>query len=141
MFNIFSCKHKSQYFFSSLNSNLLDMRNLEEQVKKAYCYQNFEWIVLVHDLKNFANSWPSDSNFKSFSRSLEQFFLMVGKNNFGNKILVPALKTKRKALQICILQGWHIDIIHISNNMKCSFIFYENKIICVCHNWIDLHST
>ena len=35
------------------------------------------------DLKNFANSRPSAS---SFSRSLEQFFLTVGQNNFGNKI-------------------------------------------------------
>ena len=26
------------------------------------------------------------SNFKSFSQSLEQFFLTVGQNNFGNKI-------------------------------------------------------
>ena len=33
-----------------------------------------------------ANSRPSASNFKSFSRSLEQFFLTVGQNNFGNKI-------------------------------------------------------
>ena len=38
------------------------------------------------NLKNFANSWPSASNFKSFSRSLEQFFLTVGQNKFGNKI-------------------------------------------------------
>ena len=39
------------------------------------------------DLKNFANSRPSASNFKSFSRSLEKFFLTaVGQNNFGNKI-------------------------------------------------------
>ena len=38
------------------------------------------------DLKTFANSWPSASNFKGFSRSLEQFFLTVGQNNFGNKI-------------------------------------------------------
>ena len=30
--------------------------------------------------------WPSTSNFKSFSRSLEHFFLTVGPNNFGNKI-------------------------------------------------------
>jgi hypothetical protein len=42
------------------------------------------------DLKNFANSQPSASNFKSFSRSVEQFFLTVGKNNYGNKI--PGLK-------------------------------------------------
>ena len=31
-------------------------------------------------------TFPSVSNFKSFSRSLEQFFLTVGQNNFGNKI-------------------------------------------------------
>ena len=37
-------------------------------------------------LKNFANSRPSASKFKSFSRSLKHFFLTVGQNNFGNKI-------------------------------------------------------
>ena len=36
--------------------------------------------------KFFANSRPSASNFKRFSRSLEQFLLTVGQNNFGNKI-------------------------------------------------------
>ena len=36
--------------------------------------------------ENFANSPPSASNFKSFSRELEQFFLTVVQNNFGNKI-------------------------------------------------------
>ena len=40
----------------------------------------------LSDLKHFENSWPSASNFKSFSRSLEQFFLTVGQNNFGSKI-------------------------------------------------------
>ena len=34
----------------------------------------------------FAGSQPSASNFKSFSRSLAQFFLTVGKNNFENKM-------------------------------------------------------
>ena len=67
------------------------MRNLQEQVKKAFCYQKLFWPYTVwincsSDLKNFANSRPSVSNFKSFSRSLEQFFLTVGQNNFGNKI-------------------------------------------------------
>ena len=38
------------------------------------------------NLKIFENSRPSASNFKSFSRSLEHFFLTVGQNNFGNKI-------------------------------------------------------
>ena len=38
------------------------------------------------DLKIFENSRLSALNFKSFSRSLEHFFLTVGQNNFGNKI-------------------------------------------------------
>ena len=38
------------------------------------------------DLKNLENSRLPASNFKSFSRSLEHFFLTVGQNNFGNKI-------------------------------------------------------
>ena len=67
------------------------MRNLHEQVKKAFCYQKLFWPFTVwinrsSDLKNFANSLPSASNFKSFSRSPEQPFLTVGQNNFGNKI-------------------------------------------------------
>ena len=38
--------------------------------------------------KQFMKSFvrPSASIFKSFSRSLEQFLLKVGQNNFGNKI-------------------------------------------------------
>ena len=38
------------------------------------------------DLKIFANSQPSASNFKSFSQSLQQFLLTVGQNNFDVKI-------------------------------------------------------
>ena len=72
--------------FSNLNSNisdLLDLRNLKEQVKKTFCYQTLFWSFTVwinccSDLKIFANSRPSASNFKSFSRSIEQFFLTVG---------------------------------------------------------------
>ena len=71
--------------------NLLNLRNFEEQVKKAFCYQILFWPFTVwincsSDLKNFASSGPSASNFKSFSRSLEHFFHTVGQNNFGNKI-------------------------------------------------------
>ena len=47
----------------------------------TYCEKN-----CFSDLKNFANSRPTSSNFQSFSQSLEQFFLTVGQNNFGNKI-------------------------------------------------------
>ena len=80
--------------FSNLNSdcsNILDMRNLRKQVKKAFCYQKLLWPFTVgincsSGLKNFENSLPSASNFQSFSRSLEQFFVTVGQSNFGNKI-------------------------------------------------------
>ena len=70
------------------------MRNLQEQVKKAFCYQKLFWSFTVwingsSDFKKFPNSWPSALNFKSFSRSLEYFFLTVGQNNFGNKIPLP----------------------------------------------------
>ena len=70
-------------------SNLSYLRNLQEQVKKAFCYQKLFWPFTVwincsSDLNFFENSRPSASN---FSRSLEQFFLTVGgQNNFGNKI-------------------------------------------------------
>ena len=40
----------------------------------------------------FANSWPSASNFKSFSQSLEHFFLTAGQNNFDNKIPFVIIK-------------------------------------------------
>ena len=75
----------------SNGSNLLYLRNLQKQGKKAICYHKWFWpfTVLTNcscDLKTLADSWPSASNFKHFSRSLEQFFLTVGQNNFGNKI-------------------------------------------------------
>jgi len=81
--------------FSNLNSNFsnsLNMRNFQEQVKKAFCYQKLfcpftVWKICSCDLKNFENSPLSASNFKSFSQSLEHFFfLTVGQNNFSNKI-------------------------------------------------------
>ena len=78
----------SQYFFPTLNSNCsnsLYLRNLQEQVKKAFCYQKLFKPFTVRlncssDLKNFESSRPSASNYKSFSQSIEQFFLCFGKN-------------------------------------------------------------
>ena len=77
--------------FSSNCSNSVDLRNLQEQVKNGFCYQKLFWPFTVWTnyssvLKIFANSLPSALNFKSFSQSLEQSFLTVGQNNFGNKI-------------------------------------------------------
>ena len=59
--------------------------------KQALCYQKLFrpftiWINCSSDPKNFATSRPSALNFKSFSRTLEQFFLTIGHNIFGNKI-------------------------------------------------------
>ena len=47
----------------------------EKVNKKAFCYQKLFWPITIwidcfSDLKSFADSWPSASNFKSFSRSL-----------------------------------------------------------------------
>ena len=72
------------------------MRNLQEQVKKEFYYQKLFWPFTVRtnwssDLKIFVNSLPSASNFKSSSRSHEQFLLTVGQNNFGNKIPISML--------------------------------------------------
>ena len=69
---------------------------LPSKLMRTFLVQNFFYSkkikIYSSDLKMFANSRPSDSNFRSFSRSLEQFFLTVGRNNFGNKIpLLPTL--------------------------------------------------
>ena len=65
-----------------------DLRNLQEQVKKAFCYQKLFWPFTVwincsRDLKNFANSRPSPSNFKSFFFITWTIFLTVSQNKFG----------------------------------------------------------
>ena len=91
VFSNFSCMFLNPDIFFNLNyncSNLLDLRNLWEQVKKAVCYQKLfcpftVWINCFSDLKNFANSWPSASNFKRifsitktiFSHSRSEQFL------------------------------------------------------------------
>ena len=87
-FSNFSCRFLNLNYFSNLNpdcSNVFDLRNLQEQVKNAFCYQKLFWPFTVwincsSYLKNLANSRPAASNFKSFSRSLEQFFLTVSRS-------------------------------------------------------------
>ena len=65
--------------------------NLQEQVRKAFCYQELFWTFAVwtncsSDLIFFANSRPSALNFIFFSITRTFFFLTLGQNNFGNKI-------------------------------------------------------
>ena len=103
--------------FSNLNSNCsnsLDMRNLQEQVKKAFCYQKLFWPFTVwincpSDLKNFANSRPSAFDFQKFfsitktifshCRS-EQFLFVISSSPFPSFMYFERTgKTARL--------GWH----------------------------------
>ena len=56
-------------------SNILDIRNLQEQVKKIFFYQNLlrPFTVRINDLKTFSNSRPITRTIFSHSRS-EQFW-------------------------------------------------------------------
>ena len=94
-FSNFSCMflNPNNFFQFEFIICYIGMRNLQEHVKKAFCYPQLFWPITVwincsSDLKCFANSRPSASYIKKNSRSLEQFFLTVGQNNFGNKILI-----------------------------------------------------
>jgi hypothetical protein len=121
------------------------MRNLQEQVKKVFCYQNLFWPFTVwincsNDLKTFANSRPSASNFKSFPRSLEELFLtVVGHNNFGKKI--PFFMTDYficfQTFPVCF---W-IQIIFSNFNYNCSNVLDLKRLDCTDHTlfqWIIL---
>ena len=54
------------------------------KLKKYFVAKNF--TACSSYLKKFANLRLKAENFKSFSRSVEQFFLTEGQSNFGNKI-------------------------------------------------------
>ena len=113
------------------------MRNLQEQVKKAFCYQKLFWPFTVwincsSDLKNFKNSRPSASNFKNFSRSLEQFFLTVGQNNFGDKIPFLLRALKWNSLWISIPMNFDkifqfLQYFYIKYLMKKNVVVHERK--------------
>ena len=48
----------------------------------------------------FATSQPLAWNFKKISQSLQQFFLIVGQNNFGDKIPVVLNKIEEKQADV-----------------------------------------
>ena len=104
------------------------------------------------DLKNFANSRPSASDFKSFSGSLENFFLTVGQNNFGNKIYLHKDKklsnltdlTPISTKMISKLQAWPVLLHHhLSKLIMYTFlnqlmIVDSYGISCCCGLWVLL---
>ena len=73
-FSNFSCMFLNPNIFSNLDSNcsnLLDMRNLQEQVKKAFCYQKLFWPFTVRkncssDRENFWNLRLKAENLQTF---------------------------------------------------------------------------
>ena len=89
----------------------------------------------------FENSRPSASNFKSFSRSQEFFFLTVGQNNFGNKI--PFIKSnvtqlfdpgKKLCTRVYILEA--IELFYNFLSAEKSYGFYW-IIIWQGSSWIN----
>ena len=141
-----SSKMFSNYFCMFINPNIF----FQEQVKKAFCDQKLFWPFTVwkncsSDFKNFANSLPPASNFKSFSRSLGQFFLTVGQNNFGNKIpftdeLCWVFPLKMQRMSFCESKDndWpkSITVLKLHISMHYHFILvslgrlYSNIIYC-----------
>ena len=64
-------------------SNLLDMRNLQEQVKKTFCNQKLFWPFTVWINLQICKFSAFSLAFQKFSWSLEQFIPTVkGQNNF-----------------------------------------------------------
>ena len=96
IFSNFSCMFLSPNCFCQFElncSNFIDLRNLQEQVKRVLCCKKLFWPFTdqancSNYLKIFANTRPSALNFKSFSWSLQQLFLTVGQNNFCNKSII-----------------------------------------------------
>ena len=109
------------------------MRNLQEQVKKAFCYQKLflpftVWINCSSDLKICVNSWPSASNFKFFSQLQEHFFLTVGQNNYGNKI--PFLLLSQCSWpKLCLPWFWLL-----TNDYSLFFILFPGLYCIEIHN-------
>jgi hypothetical protein len=100
--------------------------------RKKICLFLLMLVNCSSDLKNFATSQPSASNFNS--RSLEQFFITVGQNNFGNKIpflhavtnIMLCIFNQVKFKSPCVSQKWTVF-------EKCHFENGNNwKIIRVC---------
>ena len=91
---------------------LLGFRNMQEKFKKELCHEKLFWTFTVqtncsNDIKMFADSQPSASNFKSFSRILEQFFLTVSQGNFGYKIPFHLLQNIVAFSEYMNFKNWH----------------------------------
>ena len=70
-------------------------------------------------------SRPSASKFKSFSKSLEQFFITVGQNKFGNKIPflwdIPLLQQKILATYLLLRDTRFLGFMLIKEYVHCMY--------------------
>ena len=141
--------------FSNLNSNFsnsLDMINLQEQVKKAFCFKKLFWTFTVwincsSCLKNFANS--------RLSAITTNFFLTAGQNNFANKIPVLISKNFLNGKAIGFLPRdyqYHTPYLYLSMTQLLSHTFAHltgssfrlktkllpiKNILGVKYNWVN----
>ena len=108
-FSNFSCMFLNpNIFFSNLNSNcsnLLAMRNLQEQVKKAFCYQKLFWPFTVwincsSDWEKFWNSRLKVENLKRSEKILvtECFLTCFRRFLISNKLEELEFKLEKKIL-------------------------------------------
>ena len=118
------------------------------EVKKAFCYQKLCWPFTVKmncssDLKIHANSRPLASNTKSFSQSLEQFFLIVCQNNFGNKIPNSSRRCISLMKHIGMHQNRSKTMIFMTLSLETAKKSSTLRLRCLCQvgqdyqNWQD----
>ena len=116
-FSNFSCRSLNPNTFFPIISVLivLDLSNLKEQIKKAFCYQKLFWPFTVWI------KW-SQKNFKSFSWSLEHFFLKVGQTILVTKYHFWILK---KIYQIILVnfftfrfKNWSRSLMYVAKPSK-----------------------
>ena len=107
------------------------MRNLQEQLKKAFCYQKLFWPFTVWiNLKNFAISGPSALNFLI----TRNFFLTEGQNNFGNKYQIQYNEKRVQKIISYMLfnfSGWNLSdgnelFDEFQKNSKVIWILWKN---------------
>ena len=94
----------------------------------SYHYHKSKGISLIHNKKaNFFSRsgvntfvfYKFQENALKFSRSLKQFFLTVGQNNFGNKIQCLIFTTQKSRFKATFF-FWEVTC--------CSFVIYNNSL-------------
>ena len=99
------------------------MRNFQEQVKKAFCYQKLCWPFIV-----WINC-SSDLKILEILGLQPRFFLTVGQNNFGNKI--PLFTVSAKILTYFSTQQY----CHIKFLLQIPLKWWTKQLSTCFKNW------